>query len=93
MRIKAGKANCFRKDDQGIVWFHNCIVVPKNDEVCQQILDEPHLSRYSIHPGPSGTAGEALGEELDLFKPPPSMNLADERSPTIVSEATKDDKY
>jgi hypothetical protein len=31
--------------------------------------------------------------ELDLFKPPPSMNLADERSPTTDSEATKDDKY
>jgi hypothetical protein len=43
--------------------------------------------------GPSGTAGEGLGGELDLFKPPPSMNLTDERSPTTDSEATKDDKY
>jgi hypothetical protein len=42
---------------------------------------------------PSGTAGEALGGELDLFKLPPSMNLADERFPTTDSEATKDDKY
>jgi hypothetical protein len=50
-KIKAGKANCFRKDDQGIVWFNNHLVVPKNDEVRQQILDEAHLSRYSIHPG------------------------------------------
>jgi hypothetical protein len=25
--------------------------VPKNEEVRQQILDEAHLSRYSIHPG------------------------------------------
>jgi hypothetical protein len=41
----------------------------------------------------SGTVGEALGGELDLFKPPPSMNPADERSPTTDSEATKDDKY
>jgi hypothetical protein len=32
-KIKVGKANCFRKDDQGIVWFNNRIVVPKNDEV------------------------------------------------------------
>jgi hypothetical protein len=48
-KIKAGKANCFRKDNQGIVWFNNRIVVPKNDEVRQQILDEAHLSRYSIH--------------------------------------------
>jgi hypothetical protein len=49
-KIEAGKAKCFRKDDQGIVWFHNRIVVPKNDEVRKQILDEAHLSRYSIHP-------------------------------------------
>jgi hypothetical protein len=49
-KIKASKANCFRKDDQGIVWFNNGIVVPKNDEVRRQILDEAHLSRYSIHP-------------------------------------------
>jgi hypothetical protein len=32
-KIEADKANCFRKDDQGIVWFNNRIVVPKNDEV------------------------------------------------------------
>jgi hypothetical protein len=50
-KIEAGKANCFRKDDQGIVWFNNRIVVPKNEEIRQQILDEAHLSRYSIHPG------------------------------------------
>ena len=43
--------------------------------------------------GPSRTADGALGGELDLFKPPPSMNLADERSPTTDSEATKDNKY
>jgi hypothetical protein len=50
-KIKAGKANCFRKDDQGIVWFNSRIVVPKDDDVRQQILDEAHLSRYFIHPG------------------------------------------
>jgi hypothetical protein len=42
--------------------------------------------------GHSGTAGEGLGGKLDLFKPPPSMNLADEWSPTTDNEATKDDK-
>jgi hypothetical protein len=50
-KIEAGKANCFKKDDQGIIWFNNHIVVPKNEEVRQQILDEAHLSRDSIHPG------------------------------------------
>jgi hypothetical protein len=50
-KIEAGKANCLRRDDQGVVWFNNRIVVPKNDEIHQQILDEAHLSHYSIHPG------------------------------------------
>jgi hypothetical protein len=50
-KIEVGKANCFRKDDLGIVWFSNCIVVPKDAGIRQQILNEAHLSRYSIHPG------------------------------------------
>jgi hypothetical protein len=29
-KMEASKANCFRKDDQGIVWFNDRIVVPKN---------------------------------------------------------------
>jgi hypothetical protein len=49
-KMEADKANCFRKDDQGVLWFKDRIVVPKNAEVHQQILDEAHLSRYSIHP-------------------------------------------
>jgi hypothetical protein len=50
-KMGARKANCFRKDDQGVIWFKDSIVVPKDAEVHQQILDEAHLSRYSIHPG------------------------------------------
>jgi hypothetical protein len=49
-KTETSKANCFRKDDQGIIWFNDRIVVPKDAEVRQQILDEAHLSRYSIHP-------------------------------------------
>jgi hypothetical protein len=33
-----------------VIWFKDRIVVPKDAEVRQQILDEAHLSRYSIHP-------------------------------------------
>jgi hypothetical protein len=47
---EVGRANYFRKDDQGTVWFNNRIVVLKDAGVRQQILDEAHLSRYSIHP-------------------------------------------
>jgi hypothetical protein len=43
-KIEADKANRFKKDDQGILWFNDRIVVPKDAEVCQQILDEAHLS-------------------------------------------------
>jgi hypothetical protein len=50
-KIEVGKANCFREDAQGIIWFNNHIVVPKNEEIHQQILDEAYLSRYFIHPG------------------------------------------
>ena len=32
-KMEAGKANCFRKDDQGIIWFKDRIVVPKDAEV------------------------------------------------------------
>jgi hypothetical protein len=50
-KMEANKANCFRKDDQGVIWFKDRIVVPKDADLRQQILDEAHLSRYSIHPG------------------------------------------
>jgi hypothetical protein len=66
--------------------------------------EEVHVLYSRLHPdvpadpvamgvGPSGTAREGLGGELELFKPTPSMNLADEQSSTTDSEATKDDKY
>jgi hypothetical protein len=65
--------------------------------------EEVHVLYSQLHPNvpadpigmgarPSGAAGEALGGELDLFRPPPSMNLVDEWSPTPDSEATKSDK-
>jgi hypothetical protein len=42
--------------------------------------------------GPLGTANEGPDEELDLFRPPPSMNLADEWTPAAGNEATKNNK-
>jgi hypothetical protein len=50
VKLEAGKANCFRRDDQGVIWFKDRIVVPMDAKVHQQILDEAHLSRHSIHP-------------------------------------------
>jgi hypothetical protein len=70
---------------------------------CNTLHEEVHVLYSQLHPnvhadpvgmgaGPSGAAGEALGGELDLFRPPPSMNLVDQRSPTPDSKATKSNK-
>jgi hypothetical protein len=45
------KYRCFHTDHQGVLWFNNRIVVPKNHQLRKQILDEAHLSKFSIHPG------------------------------------------
>jgi uncharacterized coiled-coil protein SlyX len=70
---------------------------------CNTLHEEVHVLYSQLHPNvpadpvgmgdePSGTVGEALGGELNLFRPPSSMNLVDEWSPTPDSEATKSDK-
>jgi hypothetical protein len=70
---------------------------------CNILHEEVQVLYSQLHPnvpvdpigmgaGPSGAAGEALGGELDLFRPPPSMNLVDEWSPKPDSEAIKSDK-
>jgi hypothetical protein len=70
---------------------------------CNTLHEEVHVLYSQLHPnvpadpvgmgaGPSGAAGEAFGGELDLFRPPPSMNLVDQWSPMPDSEATKSDK-
>jgi hypothetical protein len=45
------KYRCFHIDHQGVLWFNNRIVAPKNHQLRKQILDEAHLSKFSIHPG------------------------------------------
>ena len=52
-RLKNGEDLCFKQDQEGVLWFKNRLVVPKNLELRKQILDEAHLSRFSIHPGSS----------------------------------------
>jgi hypothetical protein len=70
---------------------------------CNTLHEEVHVLYSQLHSnvpadlvrteaGPSRVAGEALGGELDLFRPPPSMKLVDEWSPTPDSEATQSDK-
>jgi hypothetical protein len=50
-RLELGEAKCFREDADGVVWFKDRLVVPKDFELCHKIMDESHCSRYSIHPG------------------------------------------
>jgi hypothetical protein len=45
------KYRYFHTDHQGVLWLNNRIVVPKNRQLRNQILDEAHLSKFSIHPG------------------------------------------
>ena len=45
------QVQCFHQDSEGILWFKDQMVVPKDFELRKQILDEAHLSRYFIHPG------------------------------------------
>ena len=49
-RIHERKLKCFKLDEQGILWFGKCLVVPKNSELRKKIFDEAHESQFSIHP-------------------------------------------
>jgi hypothetical protein len=68
---------------------------------CNTLHENVHVLYARLHPdvpqdvaamgaGPSGTANEGPNGELDLFRLPPSMNHADERSPAAGNGATKD---
>jgi hypothetical protein len=46
-----GKYKCFRVDPEGVLWFNERIVVPKDHKLRKQIMDEAHLSKFSMHPG------------------------------------------
>jgi hypothetical protein len=45
------KYTCFQKDHQDVVWFGKRLVVPIDPEIKKIILDEAHMSKFSIHPG------------------------------------------
>jgi hypothetical protein len=45
------KVSCFCEDAEGTLWFKYRLVVPKKEALKKKILDEAHMSRYSIHLG------------------------------------------
>jgi hypothetical protein len=51
MREGDPKVACFHEDAEGALWFKERLVVPMREALKKKILDEAHMSRYSIHPG------------------------------------------
>jgi hypothetical protein len=49
--LRLGEVKCFHIDAEGVLWFKNRLVVPKDFELRRKILHEDHCLRYSIHPG------------------------------------------
>ncbi|WVZ52434.1 hypothetical protein U9M48_003489 [Paspalum notatum var. saurae] len=45
------KKACFKLDEEGVLWFKNRLVVPKDMELRKKILDEAHASMFTLHPG------------------------------------------
>jgi hypothetical protein len=43
--------DCFRKNDMGVIWFGQRLVVPRDQDLKKEILDEAHLSKFTIHSG------------------------------------------
>jgi hypothetical protein len=50
-RMELGEAQCFQQDVDGVLWFKDRLVVPKDFKLCRKIMDEAHYSLYSIHLG------------------------------------------
>jgi hypothetical protein len=51
-RIREGdlKVACFCEDVEGTLWFKERLVVPNREALKKKILDEFHMSQYSIRP-------------------------------------------
>jgi hypothetical protein len=50
-KLELEEVQCFRQDADGVLWFKDSLVVPKDFELHRKIMDEAHCSRYSIDPG------------------------------------------
>ena len=52
-KMKEKDTKHFRLDERGVLWFKDRLVVPKDRELRNKILDKAHSSKLSIHPGSS----------------------------------------
>jgi hypothetical protein len=48
--MKEQETTQFRVDEEGVLWFKDRLVVPKDRELRNQIMSEAHSSKLSIHP-------------------------------------------
>jgi hypothetical protein len=49
-KMKKELTKHFRVDEQGVLWFKDRLVVPKDRELKNKLMDEAHHSKLSIHP-------------------------------------------
>jgi hypothetical protein len=52
-KMKEQETKYFRVDEEGVLWFKDRLVVPKNRELRNQIMFEAHSSKLFIHPSSS----------------------------------------
>jgi hypothetical protein len=52
-KMKSEPSKHFRIDEQGVLWFDDRLVVPKDRGLRNKLMDKAHLSKLSIHPGSS----------------------------------------
>ena len=52
-KMKEQETKHFRIDKNGVLWFKDRLVVPKDKQLRNQILGEAYSSKLSIHPGSS----------------------------------------
>ncbi|XP_071921719.1 uncharacterized protein [Coffea arabica] len=50
-RVKKGELPNFNLGSDEILKFRNRVVVPRDEELKREILEESHCSRYMVHPG------------------------------------------
>ncbi|XP_027169505.1 uncharacterized protein LOC113769237 [Coffea eugenioides] len=50
-KVKKGETPDFNLSPEGILRFRNRIVVPNDENLKREILEEAHRSKYTIHPG------------------------------------------
>ena len=51
--MKEQETKHFRVDEEGVLWFKDRLVVPKDRELRNQIISEAQSSKLSIHSGSS----------------------------------------